>query len=442
MLPTLRASGRRVGGVNASAVALLVLLLIAASLAEAKQSAVQTDLKNGRCNRTAPCKWKLYPCVSLTLLCACSGVLQPAVLRAGRPGGDQSFGGVGGARPPIVSKPRDIGFGTVPGTVPPPTYDPGMGAVPGRTTMGGGVRLNPAPADQHVADFPPVARSGVPAKSNWRARAGQVSVQTPGCKDCWIRAAFNSIEITAIIANPTKPVKSNHACVTESLRCTPNDPIIAFQMMLKNKSCGGTNSFQSYRYIVPSCSTGICPGQDEWTLAKYVQVRGPVVVSLDSSMLLGSNYVGGTIDPSAVPAASPIEVPRVMIRHVHRLRFSSLSTLSAPATCSSAVEKTDHAALLVGLEADPSHPGKYRWILKNSWGQGWGDAGYFYLRFGVNACGLANRAIGVVPAGGNFGNDVWTDLAALKDGACVAGTGVADTAKCFEKGKNAAGKTH
>jgi len=40
-----------------------------------------------------------------------------------------------------------------------------------------------------------------------------------------------------------------------------------------------------------------------------------------------------------------------------------------------------HAVELVGFTND-------HWILKNSWGPGWGDNGYFYMRKGVNTCGI------------------------------------------------------
>ena len=46
----------------------------------------------------------------------------------------------------------------------------------------------------------------------------------------------------------------------------------------------------------------------------------------------------------------------------------------------------DHAVTIVGYTKDA-------WIVKNSWGTGWGDDGYFYLERGKNACGVAEYAV-------------------------------------------------
>jgi len=47
--------------------------------------------------------------------------------------------------------------------------------------------------------------------------------------------------------------------------------------------------------------------------------------------------------------------------------------------------KLDHAVLLVGYDKTGHEP---YWIVKNSWGAEWGDAGYINMKMGVNSCGL------------------------------------------------------
>ena len=60
-----------------------------------------------------------------------------------------------------------------------------------------------------------------------------------------------------------------------------------------------------------------------------------------------------------------------------------------PATmCSTDI---DHAVTIVGYTTNA-------WIIKNSWGPGWGDNGYLYLERGKNACGIAEYLVFVKEA--------------------------------------------
>jgi C1A family cysteine protease len=45
----------------------------------------------------------------------------------------------------------------------------------------------------------------------------------------------------------------------------------------------------------------------------------------------------------------------------------------------------NHAVTLVGYDTT-------KWIVKNSWGTGWGEGGYIYLSMG-NMCGILEEAV-------------------------------------------------
>ncbi|XP_029424713.1 dipeptidyl peptidase 1 isoform X1 [Nannospalax galili] len=59
-------------------------------------------------------------------------------------------------------------------------------------------------------------------------------------------------------------------------------------------------------------------------------------------------------------------------------------------------ELTNHAVLLVGYGRDPVTGVDY-WIVKNSWGIGWGEDGYFRIRRGTDECAIESIAVAATP---------------------------------------------
>ena len=58
-------------------------------------------------------------------------------------------------------------------------------------------------------------------------------------------------------------------------------------------------------------------------------------------------------------------------------------------------QSVDHCVQAVGLDTAAATP---YWIVRNSWGTTWGQAGYIYLEYGVNLCNLASDATYVTGA--------------------------------------------
>ena len=100
--------------------------------------------------------------------------------------------------------------------------------------------------------------------------------------------------------------------------------------------------------------TGIKQG-DEDALLDAVATVGPVSIAVDAS-IGWQLYFGGIMHPTL---------------------------------CSSDPKKMDHGVALVGFGTEK---GKDYWIVRNSWGAGWGEHGYARIIRGKNACGLANAA--------------------------------------------------
>ncbi|KAL0973447.1 hypothetical protein UPYG_G00203780 [Umbra pygmaea] len=59
-------------------------------------------------------------------------------------------------------------------------------------------------------------------------------------------------------------------------------------------------------------------------------------------------------------------------------------------------ELTNHAVLLVGYGQCPKTGQKY-WVVKNSWGEGWGEGGFFRIRRGSDECAIESIAVAAKP---------------------------------------------
>jgi len=151
-------------------------------------------------------------------------------------------------------------------------------------------------------------------------------------------------------------------CDTSDNGCGGGNPTSALQWLESN---GGADSLSSYPYTAGNgqggtCNSGVTPVQkvtgfqqlnmptDTGTLQQYLQTNGPlsIVVAAGDDW---QQYSGGPM------SGSP--------------------------------DNPDHAVLLVGWGNDPTD-GPY-WIVKNSWGTGWGMNGYIEVEIGSQDCGIS-----------------------------------------------------
>lgn len=57
----------------------------------------------------------------------------------------------------------------------------------------------------------------------------------------------------------------------------------------------------------------------------------------------------------------------------------------------------DHALVIVGYGSESSWFGTLNyWIIRNSWGEDWGEQGYFRIARGYGTCGLNNAVSAVI----------------------------------------------
>jgi len=214
----------------------------------------------------------------------------------------------------------------------------------------------------------------LPDRLDWREKDGIVTpVKDQGCGDCWAFSATETFESHLALATGSKAqVLSPQQIVSCSKNpkdcggsggCQGATQPIAFQY---TKTAGLTAlSDYPYRGQTGTCDkdkikpVGFNTGLTELAVNNYTQLiqavatKGPIAISLDAGGFFENQAYGGGV-----------------------------------VSCGTHSYDMDHAVQLVGYGTDG---GKDYWLVRNSWGQDWGESGYIRLqRFGEGKepCGI------------------------------------------------------
>jgi len=215
---------------------------------------------------------------------------------------------------------------------------------------------------RHLHDF--LVDAVAPAALDWRTKGAVTPVKDQGsCGSCWSFATTGSIEGAFQIATGTLRSLSEQQLVD----CSQGAPY-------NNHGCQGGNFDGAYQYVMNN--TGLDSEKDYpyqgsnlpcWTKAasrkvasitKYVDVPPSQEAQLIAAAALG-------------PVAVAVEADKSVFQ-------SYKSGVMGNVSCGT---KLDHGVLVVGYTADA-------FIVKNSWGQAWGDMGFIMLKRGVGKDGI------------------------------------------------------
>ncbi|XP_062821312.1 cathepsin W [Anolis carolinensis] len=224
---------------------------------------------------------------------------------------------------------------------------------------------------------PPVARAdgevfSFRSKScDWRKAGAITEVKDQGkCRSCWAFATVSNIEA---LWNIHQRVQRNLS-VQEIIDCSSNTTGCqgghTWDGFLSVFESGGLSSCTLYPYVgkdqpcqkyrkrrvTPIDGFQILP-RDEKNIATIVASKGPVTAEFNMKFL--QNYQNGIIQRPAEDCDPNYR---------------------------------DHVGLIVGFNEGKSRRGSRTgpyWIIQNSWGEHWGEKGYFRLHRGTNACGIA-----------------------------------------------------
>ncbi|TGZ66238.1 hypothetical protein CRM22_005423 [Opisthorchis felineus] len=185
-----------------------------------------------------------------------------------------------------------------------------------------------------------------------------------GCGSCWAFAAAAAVEGHTYLHNDRLETLSTQQLIDCSSQygnkgCAGGDAVLSFRYL---KDADGLQRDQDYPYISdktlrpnPECKFDstkwnaevnafvVLPKFDEDALLQAVGFYGPVAISVDSRLQSFKDYRG---DIYSDPLCG---------------------------------KDSDHAMLAVGYSEENGIP---YWIIKNSWGESWGEDGYLRLRRG------------------------------------------------------------
>ncbi|KAJ6636040.1 Cathepsin O [Pseudolycoriella hygida] len=215
--------------------------------------------------------------------------------------------------------------------------------------------------------------NSLPQKVDWRERGVVTSVRNQGlCGACWAYGVIETVEsMVALKRNSSAreySIQQMIDCAANNKGCLGGDTCNLLQWLVQenvhiqtteaypiNNTDGRCkmgemkNDTQTVRVNKFTCDSFV--GREHvilYLLANY----GPVVTAVNG--LLWQNYLGGII------------------------QFH----------CDGAVPNLNHAVQIVGYDRTGDVP---YYIVRNSWGERFGNKGYLYIQIGDNVCGVANQ---------------------------------------------------
>jgi len=211
----------------------------------------------------------------------------------------------------------------------------------------------------------------MPAEVDWRTKGYVTPVKNQAqCGSCWAFAAVATME-GANYKKTGKLVSLSEQnlvdCVTKDFGCKGGYPTDAINYVVDNK---GIDTESGYPYTAKDGQCKYSNGFIGATISKAVGIESGSEASLQSAV--------ATVGPVAVGIDANHFSFHFYKKGVYHPKHCSTKDL-------------DHGVTAVGYGTED---GKDYWLVKNSWGESWGESGYIKMaRNQNNLCGISTQAV-------------------------------------------------
>jgi len=224
-------------------------------------------------------------------------------------------------------------------------------------------------------EYTPEELGPVPSSWDWRTKGAVTPIKNQGsCGSCWTFSTAENIEGMWFLAGNPIVSLSEQWVVDCSHSCLASEPDLC------NGGCGGGLPWLAYEDIITNkflTTEQAYPYTGEAGTCQSPSTVGAKI----------SNWTAVSTDPTQITAFCYNEGPLSITLNAGLLfSYTSGIITGTPDDCPN--DESDHAVLLVGFGVDTTNNNMPYWIVKNSWGNTWGESGYFRIESDNGLCGI------------------------------------------------------
>jgi C1A family cysteine protease len=230
-------------------------------------------------------------------------------------------------------------------------------------------RSNATKKTVEVADV-----SAIPASWNWNSQGAVTPIKNQGdCGSCWAFSSTGSLEGLNFLQGPQKG----------TLLSFSEQQLVDCSTSYGNQGCNGGLMDYAFEYTAAK-------GIEQEATYPYTAVQGTCKYNAAQTTKVNTGHTDVAQDNSVAlltaAANQPISVAIEADQPVFQLYTGGVIT---SASCGTSL---DHGVLVVGWGTSGSTP---YWIVKNSWGATWGQAGFVWIEkssstSNAGICGIAS----------------------------------------------------